>query len=353
VELLVRRHEGEIEFVVADTGPGIPADLRDQLFKPFARLAPNASAGSGLGLALVHGLVQAMGGEVWLDESAPQGATFVARLPLAPCPEPVAAAPVEMPQIPLHGMTVLLAEDNTLVAELLRTFLSSHGAIVLTATDGVAAEKLARESTPDVLLLDIGLPERDGITVARNLRRDTSLALRIIGLSAHAGPQEEARAREAGMDEFLTKPVNLAHLGHVLGSARKRALAATAPARIDDPKLRTLLAAQFAEETPRVLEQLRAAASAKDWAQMRSRAHYLKNSADVIGAADLQLACRNVMQVDGAPDPEVVRRLIDAVTAAVPTRPFASTATPESPKPSLPGTQLNHEKKEASEKNRA
>ncbi len=326
VSLTIRRHQSEVDFVIADTGPGIPAAQRDRLFKPFARLDPTSASGSGLGLALVHGLAQAMGGEIWLEPDTGVGATFVVRLPLSPCAPPDPAPSSAPATFSLQGVTILVAEDNTLVRELLVTFLQEHGAKVSVAIDGAAAESLARAQPPDVLLLDIGLPERDGISVATALRADGPAKMRIIGLSAHAGPQEEARARLAGMNDFLTKPVSFTRLAHALQSNSPLTAAAE---HLSDAGLRATLLAQFASETPSVLQQMEAAAAAEDWESVRNRAHYLKNSADVIGARPLQDACRQLMLIDGRPDPGVVRQLLTAVLAAVPAASTRAHAPPE------------------------
>lgn len=315
VSLTIRREKSEIDFVVTDTGPGIPLAQRDRLFQPFARLDPTSASGSGLGLALVHGLAQAMGGEIWLEPGTAVGATFVVRLPLSPCAAPDIEPSLAPAKLSLPGITILIAEDNTLVRELLVTFLREHGARVIIAADGIAAESIAREQQPDVLLLDIGLPKRDGIAVTAALRANGPASLRIIGLSAHASPQDEARARLAGMNEFLTKPVSLTRLAQALQSNTPLVAAAE---NLSDARLRATLLAQFASETPGVLQQMETAAAAEDWESLRSRAHYLKNSADVIGATPLQNACRDLMLIDGSPDPAVVRQLLTAVLAAVP-----------------------------------
>lgn len=325
VRLDVNRDEsGRIEFVVSDTGPGFPPALRQRLFQPFTRLDP-ASAGSGLGLALVHGLCAAMGGSVRLSDDVEHGATFVVSLPLpshessAPSTFPVAATGGT-----LRGLDVVVAEDNTLVRELLVTFLADNGAEVFAAMDGPAAVALTREKRPDVLLLDIALPSMDGIAVAQALRDSGMTDLRIIGLSAHAGPGDEARARAAGMDDFFTKPVSLARLGAALvRQPRPEPARVALGASVSDERLRARLVGEFARETPRVLEEIRLALDARDWPRLRNRAHYLKNSADILGASDLQQACRRLEAIDDTTQVAVVRGFVDAVANAIPEKALA------------------------------
>ena len=317
---------GRVEFVIADTGPGISPALRARLFQPFTRLDP-ASGGSGLGLALVHGLCAAMGGTVTLREGGP-GSTFTVELPL-PDGELVRSSPALQPTARrLSGLRVVIAEDNTLVRELLVAFLIESGATVFSASDGPSALTVVRANKPDVLLLDIALPGMDGIAVAKDLRRTERAGLRIIGLSAHAGPLDESRARAAGMDEFFTKPVSLARLADSLEQGpRSAALSIEARRSILDERLRARLAADFASETPRLLDEMQAALAGRDWERLRARAHYLKNSADVLGVASLQDACRRLASFDDALSPASVAELLAAVMSAIPEKAFASADT--------------------------
>jgi CheY-like chemotaxis protein len=229
----------------------------------------------------------------------------------------------------LAELRVVVAEDNTLVRDLLVTFLTENGAKVFPALDGRAALAAVQANQPDILLLDIALPELDGIEVATTLRRSGERALRIIGLSAHASAADELRARAAGMDEFFTKPVSLSRLMETLARHKRReARGIGAAANHLDERLRLKLAADFAQETPRLIEEMYAALAQHDWLRLRSRAHYLKNSADIIGDRPLQDACRSLESFDAALSPAFVRQLVEAVANAVPEKAFALADTP-------------------------
>ncbi len=323
VSLHARCVDRQLEFAVSDTGPGIPAAQRARLFQPFARLDPAASDGSGLGLALVQGLCGVMGGRVRFVAGDAPGATFVVTLPLPACeaPAPTLGDPALLAP-GLSGLRVLLAEDNTLVRELLVAFLTGNGAQVSVAVDGPAALARAKENPPDVLLLDIALPGLDGVAVAETLRREGPADLRIIGLSAHAGPRDEARARVAGMDAFLAKPVSLPRLAQTLTAAAPgQKLAATMSllaGKVPDGPLRTRLVEQFESETPRLLTEMRAALAAADWTRLRRAAHYLKNSADVLGVDALQEACQRLASLPDPADAPAALQLFMAVETAVP-----------------------------------
>lgn len=310
-----------LEFVVTDTGPGIPAELRSRLFQPFMRLDPAAGGGSGLGLALVQGLCMAMKGTVELAEDTATGATFIVRLPLARCEPPTSAFAAETLPVPSRfaGLRVLVAEDNTLVRELLMAFLAENGAEVMVAPDGPKALELARERAPDVLLLDVALPGLDGIAVAEQLRREGPRYLRIIGLSAHASRSDETRARGAGMDVFLAKPVRLAALADAITGQSVGEAPHLFSERVSDDQLRARLLAQFATETPRVLAELRASVQ-DDWPRARSRAHYLKNSADVLGDAAMRAACQRLASLEQSPGSVAAQHLVDAIEAAIPSK---------------------------------
>lgn len=319
VTLTVRSRENAVEFSIADTGPGIPAAQRSRLFQPFARLDPAAGGGSGLGLALVQGMCGAMGGEVRLAETSP-GCTFVVQLPLGSCAAPPREVPAPETGVSLGGLRVVLAEDNTLVRDLLGAFLHGQGVLTSVALDGPTAIALTREQRPDVLLLDIALPGLDGIAVAQELRRAGPAGLRIIGLSAHATLEDERRARAAGMHEFLAKPVSLAELARVLAQNARRSGPSPEPTAGLPAALRAQLASQFVAETPLVLDALRAALANQDWPRLRDRAHYLKNSADIIGAADLQSACRKLSALADAEAAHGATSLVAEVESAVAAR---------------------------------
>lgn len=331
------QESGQVEFIVADTGPGIPANQRDRLFQPFSRLEQNVAEGSGLGLALVHGLCLAMAGRIDLLDSSGAGAIFRLSLPLMECDAPTAIGPdrVLPHTADFAGRHLLLAEDNTLVRELLTTFLANHGADLTVATDGPSALRLVRIRPPDVLLLDLGLPGLDGIEVARTLRREGFTSLPIVGLSAHAAEADARRAHHAGMDIFLSKPVSLPRLAETLqglfGGTARPAVSAAFATKVEHPGARAVLWSSFERETPPLLEQMRTALQHEDWDRLREQAHYLKNSADVIDAEFLRDPCALLSQnknLDAAHASELFNRIESAVRILLPP-PQTSTAAPD------------------------
>lgn len=260
-----------LEFVVRDTGPGLPAAVLARLGEAFHTGTPRQ--GTGLGLAIVQRLCAHLGGE-FSAENAPAGGC-VARvlLPAAEVSE-VAESGVSRatPATAAAGGRIVLAEDNTLVREMLADYLRGRGAAVRAFADGAEALVVCRAEPPDAVVLDLAMPGLDGVSVARALRAG-AFAGRIIGLSAEALGDAEARA--AGFDRFLVKPVKLAELAEALAthpSARDTGSAAP-------PRMLEL----FRAEAPRLLAELETAAEARDGAKLVRLAHYLQNSAYVLG----------------------------------------------------------------------
>jgi Signal transduction histidine kinase len=272
---------------VSDSGPGISEELRVRLFEPFT--TGEIAGGAGVGLAMSRALCDAMGGSLELV-SATRGCCFVAKVPFTPC-KPPEAARSQPARAKWRGRRILVVEDNTLVRELLVSFLAENGLEVQAAADAPTALARCEAGPPDLVLLDIGLPGEDGFAVARELRaRHASKTFRILGLSALASAEEASRARAAGMDDFLTKPVSLVRLAAAIGGMIEAEPVAPPEAAADS--LRRRLEECFRAETPLVLAELQTAVEKRDWERARHRAHYLKNSADVLACAELQDACQ-------------------------------------------------------------
>lgn len=211
-----------LEFLVSDTGVGIPQEQTDRLFLPFeqvgADLAQRAE-GAGLGLVLAKRLAITLGGDVELVRSTPEkGSTFRIWIdPTSPTNElTVPAEPLRTPiqeaaPSPLLGLHALLVEDGADNRYLFSTLLEKEGMTVETAANGKEAlEKLTSKSY-DVTLMDLQMPVLDGYAAARELRK-RGYNIPLIALTAHAMKGEEDRCKEAGFDAFLAKPVSRADL---------------------------------------------------------------------------------------------------------------------------------------------
>jgi PAS domain S-box-containing protein len=220
IELSIEQDGAEALIAVTDNGMGFPPDLARQLFEPFAQWAPaqHAAAGLGIGLALVRGIVELHGGTASASSAGPgRGSRFEVRLPLAAA-APAAAPPApDAPPMAPPGVRVLVADDNRDAADTLCRILSLYGYEVRAAYDGSAALEVCESFQPHAAVLDIGMPGRSGYDVARVLRERRGSGLRLVALSGWGSETDVQRARDAGFDHHLTKPVDPAQLNEVLG----------------------------------------------------------------------------------------------------------------------------------------
>jgi CheY-like chemotaxis protein len=200
---------------VEDGGRGIPADRADQLFTPFARLGAEQTEveGTGLGLALSRRLCEAMGGALTLEASGPAGSVF--RIELGGAESPLRAledtGTFRVPDAPHREATLLYVEDNLANLSLVETILLSRpGWRTVPALQGQLGVELAREHLPDLVLLDLHLPDLPGDEVLRRLRADPRTAgIPVVIVSADATPGSVERLRQAGADAYLTKPLDV------------------------------------------------------------------------------------------------------------------------------------------------
>lgn len=218
---LVEGAEGRLaEISVRDDGIGIAPDLLPRVFELFVqatRALDRAHGGLGIGLTLVDRLVKLHGGSVEArSEGVGRGSEFVVRLPaLAEAP------PAERPSAPAAvravSRRILVVDDNVDSAQGMAMLQRVRGHDVRTAFDGPSALALATESAPEVILLDIGLPGMDGFEVARRLRAAPTTATSVlIAMSGYGSEEDRAKAKEAGFDDYLVKPVELERLRALL-----------------------------------------------------------------------------------------------------------------------------------------
>jgi signal transduction histidine kinase/CheY-like chemotaxis protein len=214
-----------LRLCVADTGAGIPPEKLARLFTPFERLGAEQSGveGTGLGLALSRGLVQLMGGTLGVETEVGSGSTFWVELPPAPPPPPPPAPPAASPapqptDARSAARTVVLIEDSHANVALIEALLEQRPAVRLrTAYRGEVGLELARTHRPDLIVLDVHLPDLDGPAVLRHLKDDpTTRAIPVVALSADATPEQAARMRAAGAHSYLLKPLDVHYLLHIL-----------------------------------------------------------------------------------------------------------------------------------------
>ena len=217
--------EGCLELRVEDNGVGISPEVLPSVFELFTqadRSLDRSQGGLGIGLSLARGLVEMHGGTLdAYSEGAGRGSAFVVRLPLAKVLAPT-APPRPAPLGAAQGIVarrVLVVEDNPDAAEAMRMLLAGIGHQVTLCGDGIEAVEIARESRPEVVLLDIGLPGLDGYEVARRLRAAPETAhAHLIAVSGYGQQKDRALSQAAGFDQHLVKPVEPARLAELIAT---------------------------------------------------------------------------------------------------------------------------------------
>lgn len=214
------RVDGRLRLCVADTGYGMATDDIPRSFLPFERLGADRTAteGTGLGLTLSRGLIQAMGGELGVEESRPDiGTTFYIELPLvdadaAATPErTVLQEQQPLERIAMRGGTIVYVEDNLSNLDLVHSLLSRVSNVrLIPAVQGQLGLELAAQHQPDLILLDLHLPDLDGATVLTRLRtNDRTRDIPVVVLSADATSEQIRRLRELGAAAYVTKPIDV------------------------------------------------------------------------------------------------------------------------------------------------
>jgi signal transduction histidine kinase/CheY-like chemotaxis protein len=224
IALRVTSEGGEAVIAVSDNGQGIEPQVLPYIFDLFtqAERTPDRSQGGlGIGLALVKSLVALHGGRVAAFSDGPnKGSEFVIRLPLLSGAE---AQEAQQPpdQANEGAVRVLVVDDNADAAQMLATLLEAHGHVVGVEYDGTGGLARALRERPEVMLLDIGLPDMDGHELARRLRSspDTANAM-LIALTGYGQSEDRERARQAGFDRHLVKPADLSELLRILAEVR-------------------------------------------------------------------------------------------------------------------------------------
>jgi len=225
VTVVVERRPGgpgstcDLIFRVRDTGIGIPQEKWAGIFDSFSQADGSITrrfGGTGLGLAICRRLVEMWGGEIWVTSEPGSGSefSFTARAQIAEAqavlPEK-AAKTVELPR----GLRILLAEDNLVNQKLAVRLLEQRGCIVSVANNGLEALKLWREGGYDQILMDMMMPEMDGLEATRQIRSEEALSgghVAIVAMTANAMDGDRQRCLDSGMDGYVAKPIRVADL---------------------------------------------------------------------------------------------------------------------------------------------
>ena len=316
-----------LEFAVRDTGIGIPASGVGRLFQPFAQADASMArrfGGTGLGLAISKNLVEMMGGRIWVESELGVGSTFyfTVRLPLAKELPADYEAPVTVPTVACAQLRILLVEDNPANQKLATYILQDRGHVVEVAGDGQEAVYLTERNRYDAILMDVQMPGMNGLEATAAIRRREGGGSRapIIAMTAHAMKGDRDRCRAAGMDGYLSKPVNAQEMiGLVESLARGLAPVAdvsatiTSPARtssqatavvfnpeealsrcFNSPDMVREMVQCFLDEVDNLFAQMRAALEKGDLVEVGRLGHRVKGTVVYLGAEPTKQAALGV-----------------------------------------------------------
>lgn len=331
---------------ITDTGIGIPQDKVGLLFKDFSQADASTTrryGGSGLGLIICKRIVELMGGEIGVFSTGGAGSTFwfTARLEVG---EKSLAAKTDAKPSPVPGaaarrLRILVAEDNPSNQLLIRTLLEKAGHQVIIAANGrQAADAAEQDPTIDLVLMDMQMPVMDGIEAAKTIRALSGAAsqLPIIALTADAMSGSREKVLQAGMDDFLTKPVDVLKLMNALSKwgdeAVARRAAADAPpaymgeALVDEGVVDSLTSALGAQKVGELmdevwptiaqrLQELQQSLAAQNGARVLELAHEIKGTAGNFGGRRLSSAAAQIEH--DANDPLLTAHHVQAMSGMV------------------------------------
>ncbi len=330
-----------IAFAVTDTGIGIPSDAISLLFREFSQLDPSISrrfGGTGLGLAICKRLVDLMDGAITVESKVGEGSTFTFTVPILlndAAPQTATVEPADKMAMP--PLRLLLAEDDRTNRLVATKMLSTFGLVADEVTNGVEAVEAATAVPYDVILMDVMMPEMDGLAATRVIRMlpGQNGKSHIIGLTANALKQDEQQCRTAGMNDFLAKPVTLVGLEAALrrhidthvdaetayGTTQEPTTPAPAfEAQVFSDLKRQLGTADalevlrtFMVDSERRIARMRADIASANARDVRREAHSMKSSAALFGFQRLaQIACELEVESRRSTDPAHLSELVDA-----------------------------------------
>ncbi len=300
-----------VRFVVADTGIGIAPDKLNLIFEAFRQADSSISrrfGGTGLGLAICRQLVGLLQGRIWAESELGRGSRFFFEVPLpfTTAPDPSVAPPSSTAtspplEIPFRPATrVLIVEDHPVNRQLTETMVQKFGVATAVAANGREAVERLEKETFSMVLMDVQMPEMDGLTATRTWRaREAELGrarTTIVALTAHALPQDKAACLDAGMDDYMCKPLRRDTLSEMLvrhlssraqAPAPKVAVETAATSRKPMAGLTSSLLVMLRDANRDGLGRARAAILAGNGADVALALHFVKGGCALLG--DLEL----------------------------------------------------------------
>ncbi len=308
VNLGIEEKKGEtyyIRFIISDTGIGISPEKQKTIFERFQQAQPETTrryGGTGLGLSIVKQLVEIQNGNISVSSEVGKGSVFTVILPYQMATEEekesVIPVPVLMAEPLLQKIKLLIAEDNVMNRKLIQHLLKQWQIDFDIVTNGVQAVEVLKQRADeyDMVLMDIQMPEMDGYMATEKIRYDLHLNLPIIAMTAHALAGEKEKCLGAGMDDYISKPINEEQLyklihKHALNSSNIKASVINIEylrslSNGDEDFERNMIKA-FSEQMPQELKELKTAIDQKNYKQIRSIAHNMKSTVSYLGLQQL------------------------------------------------------------------
>jgi len=201
-----------LQFFVSDTGIGIPKEKQELIFQRFRQLDygyTRAYGGTGLGLAISKGLIEMLGGEIWVESEEDKGSTFFFTIPYKPVRQEETETVINSPAttIDWSDKKILIVEDDEMNTKFLRIILSKTGAMLSYSDNGQEAVEMAKKTKFDLILMDIQIPILNGYEATRLIKSDCPSTI-VIAQTAHAMLDERTHCLDAGCDDYLAKPIN-------------------------------------------------------------------------------------------------------------------------------------------------
>ena len=304
LDLVERKEEScLVRFSICDTGIGIDPEKQKRIFERFHQAQPETTrryGGTGLGLSIVKQLVEIQNGTIFVASEPGKGSIFTVILPyqIAGKDESAVTAPVLVAEPLIQKIKLLVAEDNAMNRKLVQYLLEQWQIDFDIVTNGAeAVQALSKKGTKyDMILMDIQMPEMDGYTATEKIRFDLHLNLPIIAMTAHALAGEKERCIGAGMDDYISKPID-EQLLYKLIHKYAQALSESEVAVIDMDYLRSLskgdkdfeknMMQAFKEQIPRELNELKTSISKRNYKKIGSAAHNMTSTVSYLGIHQL------------------------------------------------------------------